>query len=181
MVGSYKVHLELDPKSFDKQSVKDSVTQALNKAKDELSKAHSEFSQQMDTSSIDTSTAEGKMEFIAKSFAKSITSFGKDLGQLGILMGEAAGDVAVKAMDMTEELVQKIHMDVELKADGKIVSSSNFVNNIQFVGSNWEVKDDQFTFISSDQQTRHVYKIAELKDSGFTLVQDKYRLVFTKK
>ena len=32
MVGTYSVHLELDTKTFDKQSVKDSVSQALNKA-----------------------------------------------------------------------------------------------------------------------------------------------------
>ncbi len=181
MVGTYSVHLELDTKTFDKQSVKDSVSQALNKAKEEISKAQSEFAQQMDTSKIDTSTAEGKMEFIAKSFAKSLSSFGKDLGELGIMMGEAAGDIAVNAMDMTEELIQKIKMDVELRADGKMVSSSSFVNNIQFMGSNWEVKEDQFIFKNSENQQLHQYKIADLTDKGFVLVQDKYRLIFNKK
>ncbi|HRG69659.1 MAG: hypothetical protein JNL65_01950 [Saprospiraceae bacterium] len=181
MVGTYAVHLELDSKSFDKQSVKDSVSQALNKAKEEISKAQSEFAQQMDTSTIDTSTAEGKMEFIAKSFAKSLSSFGKDLGELGIMMGEAAGDIAVNAMDMTEELIQKIKMDVELRADGKMVSSSAFVKNIQFMGSNWEVKDDQFIFTNSENQHKHQYKITELTENGFVLVQDKYRLIFTRK
>ncbi len=181
MVGTYSVHLELDSKSFDKQSVKDSVTQALNKAKEEISKAQSEFAQQMDTSKIDTSTAEGKMEFIAKSFAKSLSSFGKDLGELGIMVGEAAGDIAVNAMDMTEELIQKIKMDVELREDGKMVSSSTFAKNIQFMGSNWEVKEDQFIFKNSENQQLHQYKITELTDKGFVLVQDKYRLIFNKK
>ena len=176
MVGKYNVHLELDEKTFDKQGVKDSITEALSKAKDELSKMKTDFDTKMDTS-----TEEGKMEYYAKSFAKTMASFGKDLGELGILMGQAGGDVAVKAMEMTENLVQHIKMEVELKVDGKMTTHSMLANNIQFSGSRWEVKGDQFIFKDDEGNTKHEYKITDLTDHGFVLLHDKYKLVFEKK
>lgn len=176
MTGKYSVHLELSEKTFDKQGVKDSITQALSKAKEELSKMKIEFDEKMDTSS-----EEGKMEYYAKSFAKTMASFGKDLGELGILMGEAGGDVAVKAMEMTENLVQHIKIDVELKENGKISSDSSTVNKVQFEGSEWEVKDDTFIFKDEYGKTKHEFKIVDKTDLGFVLAQDKYRLVFVRK
>lgn len=181
MIGKYNVHLELDAKTFNKQGVKDSVTDALSKAKDELSKVKLEFDTKMDSSGIDTTTAEGKMEYFAKSFAKTMSSFGKDLGELGILMGEAAGDVAVKAMEMAETLVQHIKMEVELTEEGKIVTDSSLVNKVHFIGSQWEVKDDIFILKDDDGKTKHEYKITDHSDKGFVLTHDKYRLVFDKK
>lgn len=176
MVGKYDVHLELNEKTFDKQGVKDSVTEALSKAKEGLSKMKIEFDEKMDTS-----TAEGKMEYYAKSFAKTMASFGKDLGELGILMGEAAGDVAVKAMDMTEGLVQHIKMDVELKENGRMITNSNLIYKVQFSGSQWEVKDDTFIFRDDEGHAKHEYKIVDKTDNGFVLLHDKYRLIFVKK
>ena len=176
MTGKYKVHLVLDEKTFDKQGVKDSVTAAMSKAKEELSKMKVEFDEKMDTS-----TAEGKMEYYAKSFAKTMASFGKDLGELGILMGEAGGDVAVKAMEMTETLVQNIKMDVELKEDGKIATDSSLLNKVQFEGTQWEVNGDNFIFKDDEGKVKHEYKIVDKTDEGFVLLHDKYRLVFVKK
>lgn len=181
MVGTYKVHVELDEKTFNKQGVRDSVSEALTKAKDELSKAKVELDQKLDSSKVDTSTTEGKIEFVAKSFAKTMASFGKDLGELGIIMGEAAGDVAVKALDMTESLLKNINMDVELKEDGKLVTSSSIINKIQFVGSNWEVKENKFYFKEENGTIQNEYEILESNDKGFVLSQDKYRLVFERK
>ena len=181
MVGTYKVHVELDEKTFNKQGVRDSVSEALTKAKEELSKAKVELDQKLDSSKVDTSTTEGKIEFVTKSFAKTMASFGKDLGELGIIMGEAAGDVAVKALDMTESLLKNINMDVELKEDGKLVTSSSIINKIQFVGSNWEVKENKFYFKEEDGTIQNEYEILENNEKGFVLVQDKYRLVFEKK
>jgi hypothetical protein len=176
MVGKYDVHLELNEKTFDKQGVKDSVTEALSKAKEELSKMKMDFDEKMDTS-----TAEGKMEYYAKSFAKTMASFGKDLGELGILMGQAAGDVAVKAMDMTEDLVQHIKMDVELKENGQMITNSNLIYKVQFSGSHWEVNNDIFTFKDDEGHAKHEYKIVDKTDNGFVLVHEKYRLIFVKK
>ncbi|MBK6545470.1 MAG: hypothetical protein IPO78_03100 [Saprospiraceae bacterium] len=177
-VGNYKLHVELDEKTFDKKGVKDSVSQAFSKAKEELSKVKDEMDLKMDTSKMDTSTAEGKMEFIAKSFAKTMASFGKDLGELGILMGEAAGDVAVKALDMTENLLQNIKMDVELQENGKIVTSSSIINNIQFVGSNWDVQNNLFLFKDENGKIQNEYTILENSTDRFVLAHDKYRLIF---
>lgn len=176
MTGKYSVHLEFNEKTFDKQGVKDSISQALAKAKEELSKMKTDFDLKMDTS-----TTDGKMEYYAKSFAQTMASFGKDLGELGILMGEAAGDVAINAMEMTENLVQHIKMDVELKEDGKIASDSSLVNKVQFEGSQWEVKEDTFYFKDENGKIKHEYKITDQTNKGFVLMHDKYRLVFVKK
>lgn len=181
MVGQYKVHLELDQSSFNKQAVRDSINESLNKAKEDLNKAHSEMEEDFSTAFIDTSTAEGKMEYFAKSFAKAMSSFGKDLGDLGIKLGEAAGDVAAGAMDFTETLLQKIQLDVELKSDSSIVSSSELVKTVQFVGSKWEVKGDTFYFKDDYDRIKSEYKIIELNDQGFILGQNKYKLIFDKK
>lgn len=176
MTGRYFVHLELDNKTFDKQSVKDSITAAMSKAKEELSKMKVEFDAKMDTS-----TEEGKMEYYAKSFAKTMASFGKDLGELGILMGEAAGDVALQAMEMTENLVQHIKMEVELKDDGSINSDSKLMNKVKFEGTRWEIKEDRFFLKDENGTVKTEYTISDVTNSGFVLLHDKYRLVFTKK
>lgn len=176
MTGKYNVHLELNEKTFDKQGVKDSITEALTKAKEELSKMKTEFDSQMDTS-----TEEGKAEYYAKSFAKTMASFGKDLGELGILMGQAAGDVAVGAMDLTESLIKKIKMDVELKENGKIITHSLMADNIHFSGSQWEIKDDMFILKDDEGRGKHEYKIADKTDNGFVLLHERYRLVFDRK
>lgn len=181
MVGKYKVHLELDQSSFNKQAVRDSINESLTKAKEELNKAHNEMEEDLSTAFIDTSTAEGKMEYFAKSFAKAMSSFGKDLGDLGIKLGEAAGDVASGAMDFTETLLQKIQLDVELKSDSSIVSSSELVKTVQFVGSKWEVKGDTFYFKDDYNRVKSEYQILELNEKGFILGQHKYKLVFDKK
>lgn len=181
MVGKYKVHLELDQSSFNKQAVRDSINESLTKAKEELNKAHVEMEEDLSTAFIDTSTAEGKMEYFAKSFAKAMSSFGKDLGDLGIKLGEAAGDVAAGAMDFTETLLQKIQLDVELKSDSSIVSSSELVKTVQFVGSKWEVKGDTFYFKDDYDRVKSEYQILEINDKGFILGQHKYKLVFDKK
>lgn len=176
MVGKYSAHLEIDEKTFDKQGVKDSITNALSKAKEELSKISVDFDENMDTS-----TAEGKMEYFAKSFGRTMTNFGKELGQLGIIMGQAAGDVAVQALAMTENLVSNIKLDVELKENGEVSTYSTNGNNIQFSGTKWEVTDNKFIFKDDDGRTQHEYTIADLTDNGFVLIQDKYRLVFERK
>lgn len=173
MTGKYNVHLELNENTIDKKGIKDSITNALSKAKEELSKVNVDFDLQRDTS-----TAEGKMEFFAKSFAKTMANFGKDLGNLGIMMGEAAGDVAVQAMEMTENLISKIKMDVELKENGEVVSLSGHNANIQFTGKKWEVVGDKFILKDEEYRTNHEYTITDHTDKGFILVQDKYRLVF---
>ena len=181
MVGKYSAHLELDQTQFNKQAVRDSINTALGKVKDDLAKAKIEMDVEMDTSFIDTSTAEGKMEYFAKSFAKSIAAFGKDLGEMGILLGEAAGDVATGAMDFADNVVSKVHLDVELAADGKIITSSDLANRVQFVGSSWEVKDQTFLFKDDKGQVKSEYKILQQDENGFVLGHEKYRLIFTKK
>lgn len=181
MVGKYSVHLELDQKKFNKQAVRDSITEALTKAKDDITKVKEEVDVKMDTAFIDTSSFEGKMEYFAKSFAKSMASFGKDLGELGILLGEAAGDVATGAMDFTESLIQKIKLDIELLENGKIVTSSDIANKIQFVGSTWEVQNDSLTFKDDNGIVVQTYQILEKNPKGFVLVHDKYRLIFNRK
>ncbi len=173
MTGKYNVHLELNEKTIDKQGIKDSITNALSKAKEELSKVNVDFDLQMDTS-----TAEGKMEFFAKSFAKTMANFGKDLGNLGIMMGEAAGDVALQAMELTENLISKIKMDVELKENGEIIPLSGENSTIQFTAKKWEVVDDKFIIKDEEYRKQHEFTITDHTDNGFVLVQDKYRLIF---
>jgi len=181
MTGIYSVHLELDHDKFNKEHVHDTVAKAMEKAREELSRFKTEVDQKIDTAFIDTSTTQGRMEYFAKSFAKSMTAFGKDLGELGILLGEAAGDVASEAVDFTEILVRQIQLDVELLADGQIVTHSPVARKIQFVGSRWEVSGDQFLMKDDQDKVVRSYKITSQTDGGFELTHDQYRLVFVRK
>ncbi|MBP8725100.1 MAG: hypothetical protein KBF37_01620 [Saprospiraceae bacterium] len=181
MTGIYSVHLELDHDKFNKEHVHDTVAKAMDKAREELSRLKTEVDQKIDTAFIDTSTAQGRMEYFAKSFAKSMAAFGKDLGELGILLGEAAGDVASEAVDFSETLVRQIQLDVELLADGKIVTHSPMARKIQFVGSRWEVSGDQFLMKDDQDKVVRSYQITSQSDRGFELTHDQYRLVFVRK
>lgn len=178
--GHYRVHLELDEKAFDKEGIQARVADTLSKAKEDLSKAKLEFDEKMDTSFSDVSNAEGKLEYFVKSFAKTMSSFGKDLGEFGILLGEAAGDLAVKAMDLTEGLVSRIQLDVELQSDGKLVTHSDLLNKVQFIGSRWQIDGDRFLFQDEEKGTQHEFKISSQDPNQFVLSRDKYRLVFVK-
>jgi hypothetical protein len=181
MIGKYTVHLELNENTINKQGIKDTVANAMEKAKAELAKAKEEMDVNINLSGIDTSTSEGKMEYYAKSFAKTMANFGKDLGELGILMGEAAGDVSVSAMEMTEGLIKKIKLDVELKENGQIISTSDFANNIKFAGKRWQTTQDTFIVKDEDDNTKYEFKITDQTNDGFVLMQDKYRLIFERK
>ncbi len=181
MTGNYTVHLELDKQQFNKQAVRDTIAEAMTKAKDDLAKAKLEIDASMDTSFIDTSSFEGKMEYFAKSFAKSMAGFGKDLGEMGILLGEAAGDVAAGAMDFTESLIQKIKLDIELKENGQVITSSELANRIQFIGTKWEISGDTLTFKDNNDTKVQSYPVTELSANGFVLLHNNYRLVFIRK
>lgn len=87
LVGNYTVTLSLRDGVVNTEAIKDSINDAMSKASEELNKAKLEMNEEFNFADIDTTTPEGKIEYAAKKFGKTIAEAGLGMGELGKEMG----------------------------------------------------------------------------------------------
>ncbi len=180
LVGSYTVTLSLREGVLNTSAIKDSINDAMTKVGEELKKARLEMNNQLDFSSIDTTTAKGKIEFAAKKFGKSMAEVGIGMGELGKEMGSLFSGLAEGGVGMTKSLLENMTFDVELQADGDIKTSRTVVN----MGLNdkaWKVVGDEFIVLDKNNIGEKKLKISDRDAKGFTLTNDDILIRFNKK
>ena len=180
MVGIYDVKAKLKEGTIDKKSVTEEIKSAMEKAGDDLKKAKNDIEKDLDLSSIDTSTIEGKLEYAAKNFGKSMTEAGLELGDLTEELGAALGGMAESGIDFSENMLKMVNLQVELQADGDI-KAKNSIFNMGLSNARWKIKGDEFILIKNDSQQPESMKILKRDDSGFSLEKDNLILQFVKK
>lgn len=178
LVGNYVVSARLSDKTLNSTVIKDSIDLALSKVKEELQIAKEEMKREFDASAVDTSTLEGKLEYLAKSFGKEVADVGIDMS------GEFSGlisDIATKGFDLSKNLLTKLKIDVELQADGDIKAKGS-IGSLGLNNATWQVKGDQFIVSRSDStEGTDIFDIIEKNDQGFILNKDELNIIFTKK
>jgi len=180
LVGNYTVTLSLRDGAINTTAIKDSINDAMAKASDELKKARIEMNEEFDFSSIDTTTAEGKIEYAAKKIGKSMAEVGLGMGEFGKEMGNLFSGLAEGGVGMTKSILENITFDVELQADGHIKSSGS-IFNIGINDKSWKVVGDDFILVDANKNEDQVLKISERNDNGFTLTKDEVIIKLIKK
>jgi len=179
MVGNFKVTGRLKEGTVNKSAIRDSINNAMKKASEELKKAKKEMTEEMDVSGIDTTTAEGKIEYAAKQMAGSFSQLGEGLGDLTGQLGEMVSGVTVNGLDMAESIIKNLNISVELQEDGDIKSRGSIVD-FGLRNAKWEVKDGMFLLYKDEGQEPEVFKISQRSSKGFILEKDKFLIDFVK-
>lgn len=179
MVGSYKVTGRLADGAVNKAAIKDSIDQAMKKASEELKKAKKEMAEEMDVTGIDTTTAEGKIEYAAKQMGKSFSQLGEGLGDLTGQLGEMVSGLTVNGLDMAESIIKNLNITVELQEDGDIKSKGSIID-FGLRNAKWEVKDGMFLLYREEGKEPESFRISNRTSKGFTLEKDKFLIDFVK-
>ncbi|HPN69031.1 MAG TPA: hypothetical protein PLZ32_05910 [Saprospiraceae bacterium] len=180
LVGNYTVEAKLKEKVIDTEAIKDTIAKAMEEASKEIEKARKELNEDLDLSNIDTTTLEGKMEYIGKSFGAKMGNLGLEMGDLGKDLGGMVGELAGTGLSLSEQLLRNVKLDVELQADGDVKTSSKFIN-FGLDNAKWRVENDEFIVVKPEDSQPDHFKIIERNDTGFSIEKDKVILHFTKK
>ena len=180
IVGNYTVKVKLKEGIIDKKSIKEEIRAAMEKAGDDIKEAQKEIEKDLDISSIDTTTIEGKIEYASKSFSKSMAESGLELSKFSTEFGAAISGIAESGLNFSENLLNMVNIEVELQADGD-VKAKNSIFNLGFSNAKWEIQGDEFIITKNDQQQPEFMKILKRDDSGFSLEKDNLILEFVKK
>lgn len=180
LVGNYTVTLSLRDGVVNTEAIKDSINDAMSKASEELNKAKLEMNEEFNFADIDTTTPEGKIEYAAKKFGKTIAEAGLGMGELGKEMGSLFSGLAEGGIGITKSLLENMTFDVELQAEGNIMASGS-VLNIGLNDKTWKVVGDDFIIMDANQKEDQILKIKERSDRGLTLTKDDIIIILVKK
>jgi hypothetical protein len=179
MVGYYTVSGKFSNEAIDENEIKSSISDAMKEAKAEIAKAKEEINLEFDLSSIDTSTTEGKIEYTAKKFSKSMAELGTDMGEVGTELGSLFANLTTSGIDLGENLLKNIKFEVELQADGDLKVNNQWIT-LGLNNAKWEVKDDQFILFKDNNEAADVFLIKNRNSNGFELVKDELEIQFVK-
>ncbi|MCO6464755.1 MAG: hypothetical protein J5I52_11470 [Saprospiraceae bacterium] len=182
MVGSYIVNLQLNEKKYNKEAIQIQVDSAMNKAKDEFARTKSEMDHKFaDIEKIDTTTFEGKMEYMAMSLGKSLSDFGNNLTQMGDGLKNMMTALGGESLDLLKGITDEMTVEVELQADGDIKIKDNLFS-FGFNNSKWELKDNKFIVQRNlDNEKPIEFTVSEVNDEGFILSREDFKLIFKRK
>lgn len=180
MVGNYSVTASLAEGTINKSAIRDSIQTAMEKAEDDIKKAKEEIEKELNLNDIDTTTTEGKIEFAAKKFGKSMADIGVNMGELGKDMGNLFSNLAVDGISLSESILKNINIDVELLQDGKIKTKGGLIS-LGLKDATWLVNDDYFLLKTNESDTQDTFRIKDRHAEGFVLEKDKLLITFSKK
>jgi hypothetical protein len=180
MVGTFEVSGKLKDGTIDTDEISNSVSDAMNEVKTEMQKARREIDQEFDLANIDTTTAEGKIEYAAKKFGKSMSDLGLSMGEMGKDLGNIFGGLAEDGMGLAQSILKNINAEIELQADGDVKAKNSLIN-ISLPNASWQVDGDQFILFTDHKAQSDTFLISNKSTEGFILSKDELELHFVKK
>lgn len=180
MVGTYQVTGQLKDGTIDTEEISKSVSDAVKDAKVEIQNARKEIDQELDLANIDTTTAEGKIEYAAKKFGKSMSDIGLTMGELGKDLGDLFGGLAGEGIGLAQSILKNINAEIDLQADGDLKAKNSLIN-ISLPNATWQVDGDQFILHTDNKTQSDTFLITKRSGEGFMLSKDELELHFVKK
>lgn len=177
MTGKFRLTFSMKEGAINKEKINNSVRDAIKDVESEMSKAKKEIDAAFDVSSVDTTSIEGKIEYAAKIFGKSMSQLGTNMGDLGISLGGILGSVAENGITFSESILNEIEVNVELQQDGDI-KADNSILNFGTANAFWEVKGDEFIISDKEKKPNNTLKIIERNSEGFVLEKEQILLHF---
>lgn len=179
MTGKFKLTFSLKEGTVNKEKINNDIRDAIETAKGEIEKTRSDLEKEFNVDNIDTSTVEGKIEYSAKMFGKSMSQLGLQMSELGKGMGGLVGNIVKEGLNLSDDIFNKIEINVELQEDGDIKADDS-VLNIGTSNSSWEVKGGEFILKNRKKESVEIFKITERNSKGFTLEKDNLIMNFNK-
>ena len=179
MVGNFEMSILLKDDAVDKNSIKENISSAISEASKDLEKAKKELSEELSLDDIDTSNLEGKIEFAAKSFGKSISEVGINFGNMGKDLGSIISDISMGSIDIFSSSLKNLNLEIEFQEDGDIKNKGS-IFSLGLKNATWEVKGDNFIFTKDDGQSPESLRIIKRDKNGFTLEKEKVLLEFVR-
>jgi hypothetical protein len=179
LAGDYSIKAEWKNKEKIQSDVKKELEGTWQKVSDDLSKAQEDLESDFDLSTIDTTTAEGKIEYASKKLAKEVSSVGMKVGESAGDLGKSVGNAALQGLGGLEAMFDGLNLDVTLQPDGDIKTKgmASWVTG----NMSWDVVGDEM--IIKDAKSEEVINAAIVSsdDKGFVLEYKELRLIFTRK
>jgi hypothetical protein len=127
---------------------------------------------------IDTSTIEGKIEFLSKSLSQNIgdltMAIGKESGQSIGKMIETLVDGGLK---IGESAMKNLKMTAELQKDGDFKMSFYPYESKVYANTKWRIEGSHF-FVYTDEEEIYRFKVQQIKKNGFELKNEDMVLAF---
>jgi hypothetical protein len=180
-VGDYEVTLSFDDNIINKEEIQQDINDAVVELKEELSKAKTDMTGELNLNHIDTSTVEGKIEYASKKFGQSMAELGTDIGSLGAEMGIKLSVLAENSLNKAETLLNGVKFDVTLQADGDIKTSGPSVWRFGINDATWKVSEPYFLFQKDKDSKTDSLHIISQDNNGFSIRKDKFVVHLTKK
>lgn len=128
--GMYKVRIELQKNKLQMPGLRDSVEAGMKSTQKALSEA--QHMTDLDLTKIDTSTIEGKVEYSATAFAKSIFQIGIQLGNVGDEIGKYADQLSTESISGLASFLDQQIFEVQLFEDGSIKTKGDMITRFIF-------------------------------------------------
>ena len=180
LAGTYEVNIDLKQKSKEAiQSVKDSVKLALQKAKEEMNNAKVEMD--LNVNNIDTSSAEGKIEYVTKSLVMQLSdSLSPNMGTLSEGIAELVSGTSNIGVSLVETMMKLVKINVTLNEDGSISSNQELIKAQFNTDMKWKQVDNSFVLLDFNGETNQSFTIQNRTETGFDLYNDEIILQFKK-
>lgn len=179
MVGKYIVSAELKAGTIDKESIKKEIDEAMAKAGEEIETSRKEMMEDIDLESIDTTTVEGKIEYLGKSLGAQVGNLGLDIGKISKDFGALVGDLASGSIDLSTAFLKNFKIEIELQEDGDIKVKNRLVS-MGFNDGTWKVENGEFVLMDESGKEKDRFKIKDRSSDSFVLEKDELLLTFTK-
>ena len=176
--GMYKVRIELQKNKLQMPGLRDSVEAGMKSTQKALSEA--QHMTDLDLTKIDTSTIEGKVEYSATAFAKSISQIGIQLGNVGDEIGKYADQLSTESISGLASFLDQQIFEVQLFEDGSIKTKGDMITRFIFKMYLWDVKDNQFVLSDENNNLIQNFEIQERTQNSFVVQNDLLKLHFQK-
>jgi hypothetical protein len=177
LAGKYVVTATLLEKEEIKDKIRTDVDQAKKELKQNISDAKKEL-QDIDLSDIDTTTAEGKLEYYSRKVASDIGSsvLEMETGLSGLMDGLAG--LSTAPIDALESILENSNINVELQQDGDVKLSGMF--SIASSNLMWDVEGEEIVVKQNENEKARI-TITHRDDNGFNGIYEKWKVRFNKK
>ena len=182
LVGTYLVKIQTDTlhdenvplheANDDFEMNADSIVLNFEKSVEHMG---NEFDTNMDTSQI-----EGELEHSIQMFGKTIENFGKGMENFAESLGDFGEQIASKSKKWKNQLLENIQFEVELQQDGDCKIKSLDVDFLNLRDAKWEVKQDSFYVLRSDQTPLSFY-VEKIEKNRIYLKKEDITVVMTRK
>ena len=178
-VGQYDITIK-ELSKLDKTAINNDMKSVIS----ELENTFKEFGTAMkgiNLAEIDTTTIEGKIEFLSKSLSQNIADLTQAIGkESGQNIGKMIETLVDGGLKIGESAVKNFKMNAELQKDGDFKMSFYPYESKVYANTKWRIEGSNF-FVYTDDKEIYKFKVQQIKKNGFELKNEDMVLAFERR